>query len=274
MPPDELRIAILGVTGRMGRALLQAIDEVPGARLVGASASAGSPWIGQDAAAPAGTSTPRGVVITSDAETAVRDADVAVDFSLPAATHAHLSACEAVGCALVIGTTGHDEQGRAFISAAAQRIPLVLAPNTSLGVNLLLQLAQLAAEALDDSYDLEIFEAHHRHKKDAPSGTAIALGRAAATGRNVTLEEVADYARHGVTGERRRGAIGFSVFRGGDIVGDHTVTFAGSGERIELSHRASDRMAFARGAIRAAGWLAGRTAGLYSMQDVLGLRGR
>jgi len=270
--PNELRIAILGVTGRMGRALLQAIDELPGAVLVGASASAGSQWIGQDASAPGGGKS-RGVSIVSDAVTAVRDAQVAIDFTLPAATAANLSACTAARCAMLIGTTGHDERGQAAIKSSAAQIPLILAPNTSLGVNLLLKLAELAAGVLDDSYDLEIFEAHHRHKKDAPSGTALALGRAVAVGRDVSLDEVAEYARHGATGERRRGSIGFSVFRGGDVVGDHTVTFAGVGERVELTHRASDRMAFARGAMRAAKWLQGKPAGLYSMQDVLGLSG-
>ena len=175
------------------------------------------------------------------------------------------------GCAVLIGTTGHDERARAEIAQAAQTIPLILAPNTSLGVNLLLRLTELAARALDESYDLEIFEAHHRHKQDAPSGTALALGRSAAAGRGVALDDVAAYARHGTTGERARGAIGFSVFRGGDVVGEHTVTFAGSGERLELTHRATDRMTFARGAVRAARWLNGRAPGAYSMQDVLGL---
>jgi len=266
---NELRIAILGSTGRMGRALLQALDEIPGTTLAGASASANSQWIGKDAAAPGGGES-RGVSI-GDAAAAVRNANVAIDFSLPAATAANLKACEAARCAMVIGTTGHDESGRAAIAAAAQQIPIVFAPNTSLGVNVLLKLAELAARALDDNYDLEIFEAHHRHKKDAPSGTALALGRAAAAGRQVSLDEVADYARHGETGERRRGAIGFSVFRGGDVVGEHTVTFAGIGERVELTHRASDRMTFARGAMKAARWVQGKPPGLYSMQDVLGL---
>lgn len=175
---------------------------------------------------------------------------------------------------MVIGTTGHDEATQQEIEKAAQRIAVVIAPNMSLGVNLLMKLAQLAAQALDDGYDIEVFEAHHRNKKDAPSGTALALGRSAAAGRGVCLSDVTDAARHGATGARRRGAIGFSVFRGGDVVGDHTVTFAGIGERIELTHRASDRMAFARGALKAAQWIVGREPGLYSMQDVLGLSGR
>jgi 4-hydroxy-tetrahydrodipicolinate reductase len=273
MANTELRVAILGVTGRMGRALLQALDEVPDARLVGATASVGSQWVGQDVAAPQGGK-PRGLAITADAAAAVRDATVAIDFTLPAATEVNLRASQAAGCALLIGTTGHDERGRAAIAAAAAHLPLILAANTSLGINLLLRLSELAAQVLDDSYDLEIFEAHHRHKKDAPSGTALALGRAAAAGRNVSLDDVGQYARQGVTGERKRGDIGFSVFRGGDVVGEHTVTFAGIGERIELTHRASDRMTFARGAVRAAQWLSGRVPGMYSMQDVLGLESR
>lgn len=268
--PAELRVAILGATGRMGRALLLALDELPGARLVGATASAGSQWLGQDVAAASGGK-PCGITVTADPAVAVREATVAIDFTLPSATEANLQASKTVGCALLIGTTGHDEPARAAIAATATQIPLILAANTSLGVNLLLRLTELASQVLDDSYDLEIFEAHHRHKKDAPSGTALALGRAAATGRNVSLDGVAQYARQGATGERKRGEIGFSVLRGGDVVGEHTVTFAGIGERIELTHRASDRMTFARGAMRAAQWLNGREAGMYSMQDVLGL---
>jgi 4-hydroxy-tetrahydrodipicolinate reductase len=197
---------------------------------------------------------------------------VAIDFTVPQATLDNVNACVAAGCPLVLGTTGHDEAARAKIADAAQRIPLVMAPNMSLGVNLLLKLAELTAKSLDAEYDIEIFEAHHRHKKDSPSGTALGLGAAVAKGRGVALKEVAEYARHGVTEPRRKGAIGFSVFRGGDVIGDHTVTFAGIGERIELTHRASDRMAFARGALKAAQWLVSQPPGLYSMQDVLGLK--
>lgn len=266
----QLSIAILGVSGRMGRALLTAIDETPGAVLSGASVSANSRWIGKDAGAPSAAAA-RNVVIAADAAAAVRGANVVIDFTLPEATAANVQACLAAGCPMVIGTTGHDEAGRREIERAAQRIAIVVAPNMSLGVNLLLKLTQLAAQTLDDGYDIEIFEAHHRNKKDAPSGTALALGRSAADGRGVSLDDAADVARHGLTGARRRGAIGFSVFRGGDVVGDHTVTFAGIGERIELTHRASDRMAFARGALKAAQWVGGRKPGIYSMQDVLGL---
>lgn len=271
MSANSLRVAVLGVSGRMGRAVLAALDEVPQATLSGATASAGSQWIGQDASACA-PGKPRNVIVTADVAAAVQGAMVAIDFTLPAATAANLQACVAARCPLVIGTTGHDAATRAAIERAAQHLPLLLSANMSLGVNLLMQLAQIAARSLDQGYDIEIFEAHHRNKKDAPSGTALALGNSVAQGRGVNLSDVADYARHGETGARRPGSIGFSVFRGGDVVGDHTVTFAGIGERIELTHRASDRATFARGAVRAAQWIVGRSPGLYSMQDVLGLR--
>ncbi len=270
MTNPALRVTIFGVSGRMGRALLCALDELPDAALTGASASPQSRWNGRDAGEPSGTAL-RNVLISADPAHALRDSNVAIDFALPEATSAHLRACVSAGCPLVIGTTGHDAATRAEIESAAKRIAIVSAPNMSLGVNLLLKLVELAAATLDEGYDIEVFEAHHRNKKDAPSGTALALGRAAADGRKVSLESAAEYARHGNTGARPRGTIGFSVFRGGDVVGDHTVTFAGIGERIELTHRASDRMAFARGAVAAARWVRGREPGLYSMQDVLGL---
>lgn len=271
MAHDSLQIAVFGVTGRMGRALLAAIDEVPGLVLAGATASTNSRWLGKDASEPAG-GVARNVAIEADPAVALKNSRVAIDFTLPEATATNLAACLAARCPLVIGTTGHTEQVREQIVAAATQIPIVMAPNMSLGVNLLLKLVELTAAKLDADYDIEVFEAHHRHKKDAPSGTALALGAAAAKGRDVDLSEAGEYSRHGNTGARKRGAIGFSVFRGGDVVGDHTVTFAGLGERIELTHRASDRLAFARGAVRAAHWLVGRPPGLYSMQDVLGLR--
>jgi 4-hydroxy-tetrahydrodipicolinate reductase len=265
---DELRIAIFGVTGRMGKALIDAIEESPGAALSGASASPHSEWIGCELKGLGGTSN---VAITGDAASALRGAAVAIDFTLPEGTVANLAACLAARCPVVIGTTGHSEALHAQIAEAARSIPILHAPNMSLGVNLLLRLVQLAAQKLDETYDIEIFEAHHRNKKDSPSGTALALGRAAAAGRGVDLDDIAEHDRHGASPARRRGAIGFSVFRGGDVVGDHTVTFAGLGERLELTHRASDRMAFARGALIAAKWLAQRPPGLYSMQDVLAL---
>jgi 4-hydroxy-tetrahydrodipicolinate reductase len=270
MTSGPLQIAIFGVSGRMGRALLTAIDEAPGTALSGATASANSQWLGRDAS-EAGGGAKRNVVIVADPAAALRGAQVAIDFTLPDATAANLAACVAAKIPLVIGTTGHSDAVKAQINAAARSIPLVMAPNMSLGVNLLLKLVELAAAKLDADYDIEVFEAHHRNKKDAPSGTALALGAAAATGRGVKLTDAAEHSRHGNTGARERGKIGFSVFRGGDVVGDHTVTFAGIGERIELTHRASDRLAFARGAVKAAQWLVGRAPGLYSMQDVLGL---
>lgn len=248
MSGRELQVAIFGVSGRMGRAVIAAVEEAPDAAVKGTTTSSGDP------------------------AAALRGADVAIEFALPQATAANLAACVAAKRPIVIGTTGHDEAQRAQIVAAAREVAIVMAPNMSLGVNLLLKLVELTAGKLDASYDIEVFEAHHRNKKDAPSGTALALGAAAASGRGVKLEEVAEHARDGTGASRARGAIGFSVFRGGDVVGDHTVTFAGTGERIELTHRASDRMAFARGAVQAAHWLVGRPPGLYSMQDVLATR--
>ena len=248
MSERALRIAILGASGRMGRAVAAAVEDCPDVVIEGLATS------------------------STDPATALRDADVAIEFALPAATTANLAACLAAKRPIVIGTTGHDDAQRTQIAAAARDIAIVMAPNMSLGVNLLLKLVELTAGKLDASYDIEVFEAHHRNKKDAPSGTALGLGAAAAAGRGVKLSQVADYARYGSGEARERGAIGFSVFRGGDVVGDHTVTFAGAGERIELTHRASDRMAFARGAVQAAHWLIARPPGLYSMHDVLGLR--
>ena len=265
---DKLSIAVFGITGRMGKALIAAIDEADGARLSGACASRTSAWIGREVRALGASSD---AVVAADATGALKGADVAIDFSLPEATEANVAACVSMQRPLVIGTTGHSGRVRDAIEAAVRDIPIVIAPNMSLGVNLLLRLVELAAQKLDDSYDIEVFEAHHRNKKDAPSGTALALGNAAARGRGVALQDVSEHDRHGTNVPRRKGAIGFSVFRGGDVVGDHTVTFAGLGERIELTHRASDRLAFARGAVQAARWLVGKAPGLYSMQDVQGL---
>lgn len=252
----------------MGKALIAAIDERERAVLSGASASPQSTWIGRELRALGAKSDAH---VSSDAKSALIGARVAIDFSLPEATRMNLEACVGSKCPLVLGTTGHSSDVREAIEAAAQQIPIVMAPNMSLGVNLLLRLVELAARKLDETYDIEVFEAHHRNKKDAPSGTALALGNAAARGRGVALQDASEYDRHGATALRRKGAIGFSVFRGGDVVGDHTVTFAGLGERIELTHRASDRLAFARGAVEAACWLSDKNPGLYSMQDVLGV---
>lgn len=266
---DELRIALFGVTGRMGKALIAAVEESGNATISGASASPQSTLVGRELVALGSRSNER---VASDARGALGGAQVAIDFTLPEATTANLAACVEVRCPIVIGTTGHADSVRAQIADAARTIAVLHAPNMSLGVNLLLRLVELTAQKLDQSYDIEIFEAHHRNKKDSPSGTALALGRAAAAGRGVELDEVAEHDRNGPNLARRPGAIGFSVFRGGDVIGDHTVTFAGIGERIELSHRASDRMAFARGAVTAAQWIAHRPPGLYSMRDVLALQ--
>ena len=270
MSATDLSIAILGVTGRMGGALVRAIDEVPNARLSGACASPSSQWLDRDVSAVHGGAT-RSVTVSADPASAVRGAQVAIDFALPQATLSNLSACVEARCPLIIGTTGLSDEARDRIAVAAKHIPIVLSANMSIGVNILMKLTELAAKALDSTYDIEVYEAHHRNKKDAPSGTALALGESAAAGRQVSLKDVGVFERHGETGARKPGSIGFSVFRGGDVIGDHTVTFAGIGERIELSHRASDRLMFARGAVRAARWIIGRPAALYSMQDVLGL---
>jgi len=265
-----VNVAMLGASGRMGRTIIPLLHEAADLRLSGALAAPGDPGVGQDAGVLSGIA-PVAVPVSDDPTVALRGAQVAIDFTLPAASVRHASLCAGQACAMVIGTTGHDAAQRAQLEAAARGIPIVIAPNMSLGVNLLLKLAELAARALDEQYDIEIFEAHHRNKVDAPSGTALALGRAAAGGRGKVLDDVADYARHGQTGVRERGRIGFSVVRGGDIVGEHRLIFAGPGEQVELAHTAQDRSGFARGALVAARWVVGRPPGLYSMLDVLGL---
>ncbi|HVY23319.1 MAG TPA: 4-hydroxy-tetrahydrodipicolinate reductase [Steroidobacteraceae bacterium] len=262
-------IALLGITGRMGRMLLTGIENSTDLKLSGGMDSPDSPWINKDASAFAGPMA-AGVVVTDDPVTAIRDAQVAIAFALPQVTQTIADACVRRRCPLILGTTGHTAEQRRAVDAAAQYIPVVMTSNFSLGVNLLFKLAEQTARVLDADYDIEIYEAHHRNKKDAPSGTALSLGEAVAKGRGVSLQDKAVYQRYGDTGVRERGSIGFSVVRGGDIIGDHTVTFAGIGERIELTHRASDRMAFAQGALHAARWVVGKPAGMYSMQDVLG----
>jgi len=266
-------IAILGVTGRMGQALVRALREAPSdpgssLQLSGALASPSSARLGLDAAAEGA---PTGICVGSDPEAALAGAAVAVDFSAPQQLAAHARACAARGVAFLAGTTGFDRDARAALEAAAGRIPVLIAPNTSVGVAVLTQLASAAAAALGADVDVEISEAHHRLKRDAPSGTALALGEAVAAARGARLEEVACYDRHGAIEARTPGSIGFAVVRAGDIVGEHTVMFAAAGERLELTHRATDRMIFARGALRAARWLIGRPAGLYGMRDVLGV---
>ena len=267
-----LNIAMLGASGRMGRSIIPLIaGDSNGLRLSGALTAPGDATVGQDAGIVAGVA-PLAIALTDKAERALGGADVAIDFTLPAASLNHARLCRDQACALVIGTTGHDGPQRAELEQIAKVIPIVMAPNMSIGVNLLFRLAELAARALDaNSFDAEIFEAHHRNKVDAPSGTALGLGRAVAQGRGVELDDVADYSRHGNTGIRKRGNVGFSVVRGGDIVGDHRLIFAGPGEQIELAHHAQDRSGFARGALVAPRWVVGRPAGLYTMLDVLGL---
>lgn len=267
----SVRIAVAGVAGRMGRAIVRACGEREDAVVTAALERPDSPAVGRDAGEVAGVGR-LGVAVAADLD-AVADAfDVLVDFTAPAATVAHVGRCRTLGRRMVIGTTGLDGDQKRQIGEAARDIPIVFAPNMSVGVNLCFKLAEIAARVLGHDADVEIVEAHHRHKVDAPSGTALRLGEivAAALGRD--LAECAVYGRQGHTGERDRRTIGFATIRGGDIVGEHTVLFAGTGERVEITHRASSRSTFARGAVRAAVWLAGRGPGLYDMQDVLGLR--
>jgi 4-hydroxy-tetrahydrodipicolinate reductase len=264
------QLAIAGVSGRMGRALLETIATDSGSALAAAIDRPGSALVGQDAGSLYGDVT--GIAVVDQMEAALGHAQVLIDFTRPEATLAYLDVCVAANLPMVIGTTGFDEAGTTRIQAAAQHIPIVFAPNMSVGVNLLIKLAELAARVLDEGYDIEIIEAHHRHKVDAPSGTALALGRAVANTLKRDLAACAVYGREGMTGERARDTIGFATVRGGDIVGDHTLMFAGIGERVELTHKASSRATFAQGALRAAKWLQGRPPGLYDMRDVLNLK--
>ncbi len=268
--PRILQVAVAGASGRMGQMLIEAIGQSADLRLCAALDVAGSPSLGADAGAFAGK--PTGVLISADPETALVNADCIIDFTRPEGTLALLPLCAARGIRMIIGTTGFDEAGRAAIAAAAERTAIVFAPNMSVGVNVTMKLLEMAARSFSEGYDIEIIEAHHRHKVDAPSGTALMMGETIATAQGRTLEEAAVYARHGVTGPRAPSSIGFAVVRGGDIVGDHTALFAGIGERIEISHRSSSRVTYAHGSLRAARFLAGHRSGLFDMQDVLGLR--
>jgi 4-hydroxy-tetrahydrodipicolinate reductase len=266
-----LKIGILGSAGRMGRALLNEVMETEGCTLAGGTEMPGHPALGQDLGALAGKDD-IGLALSDDASALIAASDAVIEFSSIDATVRHVGLSAESGTAHVIGTTGLDDQAHAQIVNAAARTRLVWAANMSLGVNLLLGLTERVAKSLGpEAFDIEIVETHHRHKIDAPSGTALALGEAAARGRGVALADVADRGRDGITGARKTGAIGFAALRGGDVVGDHTVTFAGLGERIELTHKAADRRIYARGAVHAARWLDGREAGLYDMNDVLGL---
>jgi 4-hydroxy-tetrahydrodipicolinate reductase len=241
----------------------------PDLALHGALERPGSPWLGHDAGELVGGAL--GVAITHDVPATLEGADVLIDFTRPEATLAHLAQCVDKGVGMVIGTTGLDADGKAAIAAAAQRVPIVFAPNMSVGVNLALRLLDMAARVLNEGFDIEIVEAHHRHKVDAPSGTALRMGEVVAAALGRDLKTCAVYGREGVTGERDPSTIGFATVRGGDVVGDHTVMFAGIGERLEITHKASSRMTFALGALRAARFMAGRDVGLFDMQDVLGL---
>jgi len=267
---ERLSVAVLGAAGRMGRALIRALSDTDGVALAAAIEREGSPEIGLDAGAVAGLPS-LGIRVGSDVAQALARCRVAIDFSTPAATVRHAALAAESGIAYVVGTTGLAEADEDALRHAATRVPVVYAANYSVGMTLLADLVERAAASLGEEFDIEIVEMHHRHKVDAPSGSALALGRAAASGRNVTLDSVALRGRDGVTGARPKGAIGFASLRGGDVPGDHTVIFAGDGERLELTHRAGGREIFARGAVRAALWAAGQEPGLYSMRNVLGL---
>jgi len=269
-PSPLRRVAIAGASGRMGHMLIEAVRAAPDCRLAGALDVAGSPAIGTDAAAFLGAAS--GVPIVSDLRAGLADAQVLIDFTRPEGTLAHLAACRELGVQMVIGTTGFSDAQKAEIADAARDIAIMMAPNMSVGVNVTLKLLEMAAKALATGYDIEIIEAHHRHKVDAPSGTALKMGEVIADALGRDLKDCAVYAREGITGERDPSTIGFSAIRGGDIVGDHTVLFAGVGERIEISHKSSSRATYAQGSLRAVRFLAGQKSGLFDMSDVLGLR--
>jgi len=266
----DCRIGVVGAAGRMGRVLLRLAATTPGYRLAAGSERPGAAELGRDLGSLAGME-PLGLILGDNAEVVFAASDAVLDFTTPSAALAHAALAAASGKAHVIGTTGIDAAGEAKLAEAAARAPIVYAGNMSLGVNLLAELVTQVARSLDPAWDIEIIEMHHRHKVDAPSGTALLLGRAAAAGRNVKLEEVAERGRDGITGARKSGTIGFTALRGGDVVGEHSVIFATEGERVELTHKATSREIFARGALRAARWAAGRKPGLYAMKDVLGL---
>ncbi len=267
---NALPIAVAGATGRMGHMLIEAILGTEDCRLSGALDIAASPALGQDAAAWLGKAS--GVAVTSDLRAGLKDSKFLIDFTRPEGTMAHLKVCRELGVKPVIGTTGFSEEQKAEIADIAKDIAIVMAPNMSVGVNVTLKLLQMAAQALATGYDIEIIEAHHRHKVDAPSGTALKMGEVIAEAIGRDLKECAVYERYGHTGERDPSTIGFSTIRGGDIVGDHTVLFAGTGERIEVTHKSSSRATYAQGSLRAVRFLAGQPRGLFDMFDVLNLR--
>lgn len=266
-----VKIGIVGAAGRMGRMLIEEVGVTQGAVLAAAAERPGHEAVGQDAGTFAGQKA-AGVKIEGAAEAVFKASDVVIDFTAPKATAAHAALAAASKKALVIGTTGIEGPEAKAIQDAGRTVPIVWAPNMSLGVNLLMALTERVAKALGPEYDIEILEMHHKHKVDAPSGTALGLGEAAARGRGVELAKMAARGRDGITGARKGGAIGFASLRGGDVVGDHFVMFAGEGERLELVHKASSRRIYSRGALRAALWVAGKKPGVYGMADVLGLR--
>lgn len=264
-----IRIAVFGANGRMGRAVTRVVSSAADATIVGACTEPGHATVGQDVGELAGMGT-LGILITADPAEALANADVAIDFTLPAAVSGNLAACRQSGCALVMGTTGLAPEHAAMLGESSEEISILYGRNLSIGVNVFTELARQAAGYLGEEWDVEITEAHHRYKLDAPSGTALQLGEAVADARGTNLDDVAVIGRNGHTGERPRGAIGINSIRAGNIVGDHTVAFVSDTETVELTHHAVDRELFASGALRAARWLQGRPAGLYSMRDVLG----
>ena len=265
------RVAVAGASGRMGHMLIEAIQSADDCVLAGALDIAGNPFLGTDAAAFLGQ--PSGVAVTADLAQGLQPAQVLIDFTRPEGTLAHLQVCRQLGVNAVIGTTGFSDAQKAEIAEIAQHIAIMMAPNMSVGVNVTLKLLEMAAKAMSTGYDIEIVEAHHRHKIDAPSGTALKMGEVIADALGRDLKDCAVYERYGVTGERDPSSIGFATIRGGDIVGDHTVLFAGTGERIEISHKSSSRTTYAQGSLRAVRFLADKKTGLYDMFDVLGLNG-
>jgi 4-hydroxy-tetrahydrodipicolinate reductase len=267
---STLKIAVAGASGRMGRMLIEAIQQADDMILAGALDMPGSPSLGSDAAAFLGT--PANVAIESELERGLAGVDLLIDFTRPEGTVKHAQYCAAHGIKMVIGTTGLEAEHKQVIAAAAQDTAIMFSPNMSVGVNVTLKLLEMAAKSFTEGYDIEIIEAHHRHKVDAPSGTALKMGEVIADAIGRKLDDVAVYAREGITGPRDPSSIGFAAIRGGDIVGDHTVLFAGIGERIEISHKSSSRVTYAHGSLRAARYLADKTTGLYDMQDVLGLK--
>ncbi|MDO8810819.1 MAG: 4-hydroxy-tetrahydrodipicolinate reductase [Gallionella sp.] len=267
---SKIKIAIAGSGGRMGRALLEGVAQADDLVLHAALEHSASPLLGKDAGELFGA--PCGVKISADAQAVLQGADVLIDFTRPEGTLHHLDICRKLGVNMVIGTTGFNAQQKAQLGVAAQQIGIVFAPNMSVGVNLVFKLLETASRVLAHGYDIEVIEAHHRHKVDAPSGTALGMGEVVARTLGRDLAQCAVYGREGVTGERDPSTIGFATVRGGDIVGDHTVLFAGTGERIEITHKASSRATFALGALRAARYLKSNPAGLYDMQDVLDLK--